>query len=135
MSEDAGEAFLGVERSLTGKRWRARLTDERGALALAQQFDLPEIVARVLVARDVGPENVELFLNPTLRALLPDPAHLIDMDRAVVRIVAAINAGETIGILGDYDVDGATSSALLVRFFAALGREAQGSWGISGDHR
>jgi single-stranded-DNA-specific exonuclease len=122
--QDAGEAFLGVERSLTGKRWLARLTDERGALALAQQFDLPEIVARVLVARDVGPENVELFLNPTLRALLPDPAHLIDMDRAVARIIAAFNAGETVGILGDYDVDGATSSALLVRFFASLGREA-----------
>ncbi len=124
MTDDAGAAFLGVERSLTGKRWRARLTDERAALALTQQFDLPEIVARVLVARDVGPENAELFLNPTLRALLPDPAHLVDMDRAVARIVAAINAGETIGILGDYDVDGATSSALLVRFFAALGREA-----------
>ena len=117
-------AFLGVERSVTGKRWRSRLTDERGALALAQQFDLPEIVGRVLAARGVGIDEAELFLNPTLRALLPDPAHLIDMDRAVARIVQAINAGETIGILGDYDVDGATSSALLVRFLSALGRQA-----------
>ena len=122
MTEASGATFLGVERSVTGKRWRARLTDDRAALALAQQFDLPEIVARVLVARDVTLDNAEIFLNPTLRALLPDPAHLIDMDRAVTRIVAAINAGETIGVLGDYDVDGATSSALLVRFFAALGR-------------
>ncbi len=122
MTVDA--AFLGVERSVTGKRWRSRLNDDRTALALAQQFDLPEIVARVLAARGVGPDDAELFLTPTLRALLPDPAHLIDMDRAVARIVAAINAGETIGILGDYDVDGATSSALLIRFFAALGRQA-----------
>ena len=122
----AGEAsdppFLGVDRSVTGKRWRARTADDRLAMALAQKLDLPEPVARVLAAREVTLDDAETFLNPTLRALLPDPGHLIDMAPAVERIVRAINAGETIGILGDYDVDGATSAALLVRFFAALGR-------------
>lgn len=114
--------FLGVERSVTGKVWQPRPADERLILALTQKLELPEIVARVLAARDVGLDDAESFLNPTLKDLLPDPAHLLDMAPAVERIVQAINAGETIGVLGDYDVDGATSSALLVRFFASLGR-------------
>lgn len=115
--------FLGVSRSITGKIWQPRETDERLVLALTQKLDLPEIVARVLAARDVGLDDAESFLNPTLKNLLPDPAHLLDMAPAVERIVRAVNAGETIGVLGDYDVDGATSSALLVRFFSALGRK------------
>ena len=114
--------YLGVARSVTGKRWHARPTDERLAVALAQKLALPELVARVLAARDVQLDDAETFLNPTLKALLPDPAQFLDMEPAVARIVAAINDGETIGILGDYDVDGATSSALLVRFFGSLGR-------------
>jgi len=118
----ADRAVLGVERSLTGKRWRARLDDDRAAAVLAQRLDLPEIVARVLAARGVSADDAEAFLNPTLRALLPDPSHLIDMDAAVARIVRALTTGETIGVLGDYDVDGATSAALLVRFLGALGR-------------
>jgi single-stranded-DNA-specific exonuclease len=113
---------LGVERSISGKRWRARLTDQRGALALAQQLELPEIVARVMAARGIGVDEAAVFLNPTLRDQLPDPLHLLDMEAAVERIVAALTGDEVIGVFGDYDVDGATSSALLVRFFAALGR-------------
>ena len=117
-----GQAVLGVERSLTGKRWRARLADDLAAMTLAQTLGIPEIVARVLAARGVDAAQAESWLNPTLRALLPDPSHLVDMNAAVERIVRAITAGETIGVLGDYDVDGATSSALIVRFLGALGR-------------
>ena len=117
-------AFLGVARSLTGKRWRERLADDRAAAALAQALELPEIVARVLAGRGIGPADAGTFLDPTLKALLPDPSHLRDMDAAVERIVAAITCGETIGVLGDYDVDGATSSALLARFLSRLGRAA-----------
>jgi single-stranded-DNA-specific exonuclease len=91
-------------------------------MTLSQKLELPELVARVMAARCVELEAAENFLNPTLKALLPDPAHLLDMTPTVERIVAAINGGETIGIFGDYDVDGATAAALLVRFFAALGR-------------
>lgn len=116
-------AVLGVEHSLTGKRWRARSGDDRAAVAISQQLDLPEIVGRVLAGRGVGPAEAETFLNPTLREALPDPSHLLDMDRAVERLVRALNDGETIAVLGDYDVDGATSAALLVRFFSALGRQ------------
>ena len=115
-------AILGVARSITGKRWRARLVDERAARALAQHLEGPDIVARVLAARGVDVATVDAFLNPTLREQLPDPLHLNDMEGAVERIVRALTGGEVIGIFGDYDVDGATSAALLVRFFAALGR-------------
>lgn len=119
--QEAAAAFLGVERSLTGRRWRLRGGDERLALALAQRHGLPEIVGRVLAARGVGLEDVDGYLAPTLRGLLPDPSHLRDMDAAVERLTAAIAGGETIAVFGDYDVDGATSAALLIRFLRAVG--------------
>ncbi|NKB21106.1 MAG: single-stranded-DNA-specific exonuclease RecJ [Alphaproteobacteria bacterium] len=122
MTGDIDAPFLGVERSVSGKKWQARLKDERLATALAQRFELHDVVARVLAARDVQLDDAASFLNPTLKAMLPDPAHLRDMRPAVERIIKAIHDGETIGVLGDYDVDGATSSALLVRFFSALGQ-------------
>lgn len=114
-------AFLGIERSLSGRRWRIRLSDDRLALALSQRLALPELVGRVLAGRGIGLDEAEIFLNPRLHDLLPDPAHLLDMDRAVERLVRAVRDGETICIFGDYDVDGATSSALLVRFFREVG--------------
>jgi single-stranded-DNA-specific exonuclease len=123
VSDGSGEAaFLGVDRSVTGKRWHARGADERLVTALCQKLELPELVARVVAARGIELDDAETFLDPTLKALLPDPAHLIDMTPAVERIMAAISGGETIAVFGDYDVDGATSAALLVRFFSALGR-------------
>jgi single-stranded-DNA-specific exonuclease len=114
-------AFLGVERSLTGRRWAARLADERAALTIAQRHGLPDAVARLLAARDVDLDSVPDFLEPTLRRFLPDPGHLKDMDAAVERLVRAVRDGERIVVFGDYDVDGATSSALLLRFFRAVG--------------
>jgi single-stranded-DNA-specific exonuclease len=116
------EAFLGVERSLTGRRWRARAADERAGLAIAQRLALPEIVGRLLAGRGIGPEAAESFLNPTLRDLLPDPSRFRDMDSAAERLARAVMVGEGIAVFGDYDVDGATSSALLARFFGAVGR-------------
>ena len=115
--------FLGVERSFLGKRWEERLGDPRAALALSQRLDLPEIVGRVLAARGVGLDEAERFLEPRLRDYLPDPSRLKDMDAAVERLVAAVTRGEGIAVFGDYDVDGATSAALLVRFLRAAGNE------------
>ena len=120
-SRNERAAFLGVERSLTGKRWATRLGDERLALAIAQRHGLPDAICRLLAAREVGLEAVADFLEPTLRKFLPDPSHLKDMDAAVARLVRAVQAGERIVVFGDYDVDGATSSALLLRFFRAVG--------------
>ena len=84
---------------------------------------VPEILARLLSQRGVSLEEAARFLNPRLRDQLPDPAHLKDMDRAVERLVRAIRGQEKIVVFGDYDVDGATSAALLLRFFAAIGAE------------
>lgn len=114
-------AFLGVERSLTGRRWAARLADERTALAIAQRHGLPDAVSRLLAARDVDLDAVPDFLDPTLRRFLPDPLHLKDMEAAVARLVRAVQGGERIVVFGDYDVDGATSAALLLRFFRSVG--------------
>ena len=120
-----GAMLLGVERSFTGRLWRSRAGDERTALALSQRLRLPEIVGRVLAARGVGLEEAEAFLSPTLRDHLPDPFVLKDMDKAAKRLATAVTTGENIAIFGDYDVDGATSSALLARFLRATGREAR----------
>jgi single-stranded-DNA-specific exonuclease len=113
--------FLGVERSFLGKRWEERLDDPRAALLLSQRFGLPEVVGRVLAARGVGPDQAERFLEPRLRDLLPDPSRLKDMDSAVERLAAAVMGGEGIAVFGDYDVDGATSAAVLNRFLRAAG--------------
>lgn len=120
-----GPALFGVERSAKGARWIGRAADDRLALALSQRHALPEIVARVLAARGVSLDDAPAFLNPTLRALLPDPSVLRDMDRAAERIARAVTAGEGIAVFGDYDVDGATSTALMVRYLRALGIEPQ----------
>lgn len=114
---------LGVERSICGRRWRARGGDAMAGLALAQRFSLPEIVGRLLAARGIEADAVESFLAPTLRALLPDPSDLTDMDKGAERLARAVIAGERIAVFGDYDVDGATSSALLSRFFRAVGAD------------
>ncbi|MEE8143764.1 MAG: single-stranded-DNA-specific exonuclease RecJ [Kiloniellales bacterium] len=118
---DGRALCLGVERSLLGRRWESRCGDLRLAAALSQRHGLPEIVGRVLAGRGVALEEAESHLNPTLRRLMPNPSQLKDMDRAVARLVAAIEGQETIAVFGDYDVDGATSAALLKRFLAAIG--------------
>jgi single-stranded-DNA-specific exonuclease len=114
-------AVLGVQRSVLGRRWIARGGDDRLGLALAQRLSVPEIVGRMMAARGIDLDGAANFLNPTLRDLLPDPAKLQDMEVAAARLVAAIQGGEKIAVFGDYDVDGATSSALLHRFFSAIG--------------
>ena len=108
-------AFLGVGQSLTGKLWRDRL-DARGAarsLAIAQRHQLPELLARVLAGRDVDIDAVPDFLDPTIRKLMPDPFAVTQMEAAAKRIADAAARREKVAIFGDYDVDGATSAALL----------------------
>jgi single-stranded-DNA-specific exonuclease len=114
-------AFLKVEHSLNGRRWELRAADERLALALSQRLRLPEIVGRVMAGRGVTLDDAEIYLNPNLRTLLPDPSKLKDMDKAARRLAKAVMEGEQIAVFGDYDVDGATSSALLKRLIEAQG--------------
>ncbi|RUV67276.1 MAG: single-stranded-DNA-specific exonuclease RecJ [Mesorhizobium sp.] len=110
--------FLDVRQSASGVSWEHRLTERQDmtALAIAQGYGVPDIVARVLAGRGVTAEQTERFLDPTIRDLLPDPASLTDMGKAAARIAEAIVTGERVAIFGDYDVDGAASSALLKRF-------------------
>lgn len=120
-------AFLGVERSATGQRWVSRPDQaaQNRALAMAQQHGLPELVARVLAGRGVGVDEAPGFLDPTIRSLMPDPSSLTDCDKAAARLEQAIRTGERVAIFGDYDVDGAASSALLYRFLAHFGVTAE----------
>ncbi|MET3991526.1 single-stranded-DNA-specific exonuclease [Bradyrhizobium sp. S3.9.2] len=109
------QAFLGVARSLTDKLWLDRL-DARGAakaLVIVQRHQLPELLARVLAGRGVDIDAVADFLDPTIRKLLPDPYTVTEMEAAAKRIADAAVRGEKVAIFGDYDVDGATSAALL----------------------
>ena len=121
-SLQASRACLDVDRSLSGRRWLWRgAPSERLAAAIAQSCDLPEIVGRLLHARGVLPDTAAAFLEPTLRALLPDPCCLADMDAAAGRLAHAAMHGETVGIFGDYDVDGACATAVLATLLRGLG--------------
>jgi single-stranded-DNA-specific exonuclease len=108
-------AFLGVTRSVTDRVWRDRL-DPRGAaraLAIAQRYQVPEMLARIIAGRGIDIDAVDDFLDPTIRKLLPDPLTVTEMEAAAKRIADAATRGERVAIFGDYDVDGATSAALL----------------------
>ena len=115
--------FLGVEKSATGRAWRDRL-DERGqarALAIAQRSGVPELLARVLAGRGVEPDEVAAYLDPSIKRLMPDPHKLTGMQAAAARLAHAIIGNESVAIFGDYDVDGATASALLARYLRHCG--------------
>lgn len=115
------EPVLGVARSLSGRRWIWRDGQSRIGIGIAQRHGVPEIVGRLLAARGLGIEDAAHFLEPTLRALLPDPSILADMDVAATRIAHAVTQGETVAVFGDYDVDGACSGALMVSLLRDLG--------------
>ncbi|MBY0382012.1 MAG: single-stranded-DNA-specific exonuclease RecJ [Xanthobacteraceae bacterium] len=115
LPSETPKAFLGVVKSATGKLWRDRL-DARGAalaLAMVQRYQLPEMLARVIAGRGIDIDAVDDFLDPTIRRLLPDPSTVTQMEVAAARIAHAAARGEKVAIFGDYDVDGATSAALL----------------------
>jgi len=115
--------FLGVENSATGRAWRDRL-DARGnarALAIAQRHDLPELLARILAGRNVEADAVDAFLDPTIKHAMPDPDVLTAMKAAAERLADAVTRQEPVAIFGDYDVDGATSAAVLTRYLRHCG--------------
>ncbi|PWK56306.1 single-stranded-DNA-specific exonuclease RecJ [Roseicyclus mahoneyensis] len=120
-----GLGFLGVTRSLTGRRWVGPDPETaRLAGALEQRAGLEGALAQVLARRGVTPEAAAGFLAPALRDLMPDPRHLKDMDTAAARVIAALERRERIAIFADYDVDGGASAALLIDWLRALGRPA-----------
>jgi len=120
---NAEAPFLGVATSAKGFVWRERLARGGDAIAtaIAQQHDLPELLGRMLAARGIALDAVPTFLDPTIKALMPDPSVLHDMQKAASRLADAIERREKVAIFGDYDVDGACSSALMQRFLAHHG--------------
>lgn len=120
---EAAPAYLNVTQSALKRRWVERPFDASLALAIAQRLQMGEVVGRLLAARGVSLAGAEGYLNPTLKADLPDPSVVRDMDLAAERLARAVRDGERIAIFGDYDVDGATSSALLARFLRSVGNE------------
>ncbi len=118
-------AFLGIESSLTGRRWVGPGVEvERAAELLIQRTDLPSAVCQVLARRGVGPEEAESFLAPALRDLLPDPRSLKDMEVAAQRFLSAVGQRQRIAIFADYDVDGGSSAALLLIWLRQMGHGA-----------
>jgi single-stranded-DNA-specific exonuclease len=112
-----------VSRSVTDRAWVDRIDDSSRlvALAMVQQHGLPDVVARILAGRDVPIDALPGYLDPRLRDLMPDPFVLTAMEPAALKIVGAIERDEIIAIFGDYDVDGATSAALLAGFLDSAG--------------
>ncbi len=121
MASQALSHVFGVAASLTGRAWHWR----GGNMQLGAQQQLgDDVVRQLLLSRGVAPDDIERHRVPTLRNFLPDPSRFRDMDVAADRLAQAVIAGEKITIYGDYDVDGATSSALLIRLLRDLGIEA-----------
>lgn len=118
------KAYLGVERSATGRRWIGpSLLEDRQALAIAQNTGLPDILCRVLARLGVPLGAEQKFLEPKLRDLMTDPSELSDMDAAARRFVSAVLQKQKIAIFADYDVDGASSAALLNLWLREYGIE------------
>jgi len=125
VSEDSpSELCLGIDRSLLGRSWQMQIGPEAVVDQLRTDLNVPSPVANILAARGFSVDSAEPFLRPTLKDLMPDPSALAGMDQAVERVLTAIESQESIVVFGDYDVDGATSSALLIKFFRSLGIEA-----------
>ncbi|MDD9723742.1 single-stranded-DNA-specific exonuclease RecJ [Sulfitobacter sp. PR48] len=118
-------SFLGVEASLTGRRWVGPGVEaERSAELLVQRTGLPQAVCQVLARRGVAPEEATGFLAPALRDLLPDPRGLKDMEKAAARFLVALGRRERIAVFADYDVDGGSSAALLLIWLRQMGHGA-----------
>ena len=124
MADGAGDVgFLGITRSLSGRAWRWRPADAIVVRDHQLRHGLDEPLARALASRGIGPEGAADYLSPTLKAQFPDPSSFADMDLAASILVDAVVSGRPTAVFADYDVDGASSAAQLVRWFRAMGRE------------
>ncbi|MGI9363705.1 MAG: DHH family phosphoesterase, partial [Rhizobiaceae bacterium] len=125
--EQSERAFLDVEASLSNQRWVERAN--RQQLGQAEQMHdehgMDRLIARILAGRNVAAEEAVPFLNPTLRDLMPDPSSLTAMDEAAARIADAVERKEKVAVFGDYDVDGASSSALVFKLFSHFGLQCE----------
>lgn len=117
----AASGYLGVDRSLSGRAWRQRPADPDLVRRHQHALGLPEVLARALASRGIGDGQGEDYLAPTLKAQFPDPSSFADMDKAAGLLVDALEHRRRVAVFADYDVDGASSAALIVRWFRAMG--------------
>ncbi|QFS82645.1 Single-stranded-DNA-specific exonuclease RecJ [Roseivivax sp. THAF40] len=116
-------SYLGVERSLTGRRWVGPAPDvQRAAEAMAQSTGLASAICATLARLGIAAEDAVAFLDPKLRDLLPDPRSLRDMEKAAARVLQSVSQSERVAVFADYDVDGGASAALLIDWFRQQGR-------------
>ena len=109
--------------SLSGKNWLLKKYNQEDLSFLKENFSLDEITSKLLSIRKIKKDEVSSFLNPSIKNFLPNPNNLIDMEKSTKRVVEGIRKKEKIGIFGDYDVDGAASTALLGNYFSQLKQE------------
>lgn len=112
-----------VFKSVKNKKWTCNPLSYELASEMAQLHNIPNFLAEILASRNIGIEEALSFLDPKLKTLMPDPLHLLDMDQAIELAAQAVTTQKKIAVFGDYDVDGATSSALLKKYFRWLGLE------------
>ena len=122
-TDGATVGYLGVSRSLSGRAWRLRPAADSDVRGLQQATGLSEPLARALASRGISRDQADNYLNPTLRGLFPDPSSFTDMDRAAEILVDALETKRPMAVFADYDVDGASSAAQLVRWFRAMGQD------------
>lgn len=118
------QTLLGIERSLQQSRWMIEDVSLEAISAIRRHIDMPEIVLRLLLGRGITPDQFQAFLTPTLKDNLPSPFLMADMEAMAGDVAGRISAGQKMAIFGDFDVDGATSSAVLHRFLKACGIDA-----------
>ena len=106
--------------SISGKNWILKEYNPDDIVFFKENFSLDEITSKLLSIRKIKKEEINSFLNPSIKSFLPNPNDLIDMVKTTSRSVKIIQEKEKIGIFGDYDVDGATSTALLGNYFTEL---------------
>jgi len=125
--EEPRANFLDVSKSVLGRAWTDRLDQHgiRTATAIGQRTDLSDILARIVAGRGVDVDAAERYLQPTVRELMPDPSTLAGMDELAERLVKAITDVEPVALFGDYDVDGACSTALMARYLRHFGLKPQ----------
>ena len=116
-------SLLGIDKSVCGQRWELRCRDRAAAKAISDKTGVSHIVADMLCGRGVAADDADVFLNPTLRNSMPDPSNFADMDKAAGLILDAMEKSEAITVFADYDVDGGTSAAQLMRWARAMGSE------------
>ena len=123
LSHEPPAGFLGVERSIGGRRWRTRPASELTVREIGLRMGIAEPLARALASRGITADTAENYLRPTLKALFPDPSSFLGMDEAAQVLIDAFESASKVIVFADYDVDGASSAAQLVRWWRAMGRE------------